>query len=83
MQETSPRNLARSVNPATGEVLAEYPLASAAQIDSLLDQSYAAFGQWKRRTPEQRGAVLRQIAARLRQQGHLLYGDLRHRSRQA
>ncbi len=52
------------VNPATGEVLAELPLADAADLDRALDTAKAGFRIWRVSTPQQRAAVL-QGAARL------------------
>ncbi|TKD49887.1 NAD-dependent succinate-semialdehyde dehydrogenase [Sphingomonas baiyangensis] len=52
------------VNPATGETLAELPLADAADLDRALDTAAKGFRIWRDSTPHQRAAVL-QGAARL------------------
>lgn len=52
------------VNPATGETLAELPLADAADLDRALETAQRGFKLWRNSTPQQRAAVL-QGAARL------------------
>ena len=52
------------VNPATGETLAELPLADAADLDRALETAQRGFRLWRKSTPQQRAAVL-QGAARL------------------
>ena len=52
------------VNPATGETLAELPLADAADLDRALETAARGFRIWRDSTPHQRSAVL-QGAARL------------------
>jgi len=52
------------VNPATGETLAELPLADAADLDRALETAQRGFRLWRDSTPQQRAAVL-QGAARL------------------
>jgi len=52
------------VNPATGETLAELPLANAADLDRALDTAKRGFRRWRDSTPHERAAVL-QGAARL------------------
>jgi succinate-semialdehyde dehydrogenase/glutarate-semialdehyde dehydrogenase len=51
-------------NPATGEMLAELPLADAADLDRALEVAQRGFRIWRVSTPHQRAAVL-QGAARL------------------
>ena len=51
-------------NPATGETLAELPLADAADLDRALEVAQRGFRIWRVSTPHQRAAVL-QGAARL------------------
>ena len=52
------------VNPATGETLADLPLADAADLDRALDAAARGFRRWRHSTPQERAAVL-QGAARL------------------
>lgn len=52
------------VNPATGEALAQLPLADAADLDAALTAAQHGFLRWRDSTPQERAAVL-QGAARL------------------
>ena len=58
------RRTHKVVNPATGETLAELPLADPADLDRALDTAARGFRIWRNSTPQQRAAVL-QGAARL------------------
>src|SRR5271168_3291691 len=42
------------VNPATGEVLAQVPLAEAAEVNQAVEAAAAAFPEWRRTPPEDR-----------------------------
>jgi succinate-semialdehyde dehydrogenase/glutarate-semialdehyde dehydrogenase len=55
-----------TVNPATGERLAEYPLQDAAATAAVLSRSVAAGRSWSRRPVAERAALLVPLAARLR-----------------
>ncbi|OMH35042.1 NAD-dependent succinate-semialdehyde dehydrogenase [Tersicoccus sp. Bi-70] len=48
----------RSINPATGEVLAEFPTASDEDVRNALTAADEAFTAWRRRTIEERAAVV-------------------------
>ena len=50
------------LNPRTGELVAEVPEASAAQVDRAVAAADAAFADWARTTPAQRSAALLKIA---------------------
>ena len=52
------------VNPATGEALAQLPLASVADLDRALEAAWRGFRRWRDSTPQERASVL-QGAARL------------------
>jgi len=52
------------VNPATGEPLAELPLADPADLDRALEVAARGFAVWRKAAPQKRAAVL-QGAARL------------------
>lgn len=56
-----------STNPATGEVLARYPMQSLADLDNALSQSAEAYRQWRNSEMAERVTVLRQLAEQLRQ----------------
>ena len=55
-----------SVNPATGEKIAEYPYLTDADAAALVDRAAAAFGPWRRTPYAERGARLHSAAAVLR-----------------
>src|SRR5260370_32604880 len=42
------------INPATGEVLAQVPLAEAAEVDQAVEAAATAFPDWRRTPPEDR-----------------------------
>lgn len=58
-----------ATNPATGEVIAEYPGHSPAQVEAALDAAAAAFAKWRRTPIDERA----QLMARA---GELLEHDL-------
>ena len=46
------------INPATGEILADLPLADAADLDRALQTAKRGFEVWRHSTAQQRAAVL-------------------------
>lgn len=54
-------------NPASGETVAELPMASDADLSGALDAAERAFPEWRATDPEARGAVLRKAAALMRE----------------
>ncbi|MGI4879436.1 MAG: NAD-dependent succinate-semialdehyde dehydrogenase [Janthinobacterium lividum] len=56
----------RVVNPATGETLAELPLASAADLDRALEAADRGFRRWRKAPAEERAGVLMKAAQLLR-----------------
>jgi len=58
-----------TVNPATGERLAEYPQQDAAATAAVLARAVAAGRSWSRRPVAERAALLIPLAARLRDLG--------------
>jgi succinate-semialdehyde dehydrogenase/glutarate-semialdehyde dehydrogenase len=54
------------MNPATGETLADLPLATSADLDHALAASQAGFDAWRVTPPEQRAMILRQTADLIR-----------------
>jgi len=53
------REMGRNVNPAdTGDVIAEFPLATAADVRLAVDAAVAAFPSWKKTPGPERGRVL-------------------------
>lgn len=55
-------------NPATGEVLAHLPVATAADVDDAVLAAQEGFAHWRTESPVQRGRVLRDAAGQLRSQ---------------
>lgn len=50
------------VNPATGEVVEEYPTATDAQITDALERSHQAYASWRETPIEERTKVLARVA---------------------
>ncbi len=61
------RDVHQVLNPATGEVLAELPLATAADLDEALAASAKGFAQWRATDVNARAAVLHKTAALIRE----------------
>jgi len=57
----------RSVNPATGETIREYPAADPRQVAALLQGAQRAFEEWRLTGFAERAALMRRAAARLRE----------------
>ncbi|MFE6184615.1 NAD-dependent succinate-semialdehyde dehydrogenase [Streptomyces sp. NPDC056465] len=51
-----------TVNPATGETLAEFPAIEGEEVDAALDTADRAFGAWRARPVEDRAAVVGRAA---------------------
>jgi succinate-semialdehyde dehydrogenase/glutarate-semialdehyde dehydrogenase len=60
------RRVHQVIDPATGAVLGDLPLADAADLDRALDAARRAYPRWRATTPLERGAVLRKAAQLLR-----------------
>ncbi|MFI5370547.1 MAG: NAD-dependent succinate-semialdehyde dehydrogenase [Candidatus Eisenbacteria bacterium] len=56
----------RSLNPATGALIAEHVPHDAAEISSRLDAAVAAFGSWRHQSFERRAEPMTRLAAVLR-----------------
>src|SRR5258707_2190020 len=52
--DSSAREWRDVINPATGEVLAQVPLAEAAEVNEAVGAAAAAFPEWRRTPPEDR-----------------------------
>ncbi|MFD3523947.1 aldehyde dehydrogenase family protein [Streptomyces sp. NPDC058653] len=57
------------VNPATGEVVATVPDGSAADVDRAVAAATAAFPGWAATGPAERAAIVRRVAAGLKERG--------------
>lgn len=63
---TTDKGLLDSVNPATGEVLAQIYSCSANDYDMLVEESQRAFQEWRKVPAPKRGEVIRLIGKALR-----------------
>ena len=61
------RRVHQVIDPATGAILGDLPLADAADLDRALDAAKRAYPLWRATTPLERGAVLRKAAQLLRE----------------
>ena len=59
-------------NAATGEVIAEMPCSSQADIDAAVEAATKAFEEWKNATPSERSLALFRIADELEERGEEL-----------
>ena len=55
----------KSINPATGEMLAEYPAHTSEQVEATLALAAAAAPRWRRTPVPDRVAVVARLAALL------------------
>jgi succinate-semialdehyde dehydrogenase / glutarate-semialdehyde dehydrogenase len=60
------------LNPATGQVLGELPLASEADLDRALEAAARGFLAWRSTPPQERAAVLSRTAALVRERADRL-----------
>jgi acyl-CoA reductase-like NAD-dependent aldehyde dehydrogenase len=65
--QAPPRDVA-TLNPATGEALATYPITSEDALEQALARTATAFERWSRSSFDERSAALRAVATRLRAQ---------------
>lgn len=56
-----------TLNPATQEVLADVPAATAADVDRAMDAAHAAFDLWRKTDPAERGRLLWKVASLVRE----------------
>ena len=52
----------KSINPATGETIAEYEETSPEEVDQLLEKAGSTFRSWRRVSHEERGSLLHRAA---------------------
>jgi succinate-semialdehyde dehydrogenase / glutarate-semialdehyde dehydrogenase len=60
------------VNPATGDVLAELPLATSADLDAALDAAARGYPLWRATSVDEKAAVLSGAARHLRERADLI-----------
>src|SRR5689334_14524859 len=56
-----------TINPGTGEVLAQAAVASASDVDAAVDAARAGFDTWRAVLPLERARILRELARRVRE----------------
>jgi succinate-semialdehyde dehydrogenase/glutarate-semialdehyde dehydrogenase len=56
-----------TVNPYTGKTEQEFPSLETSAIDGVVEKAHAAFLDWRRRTPEERAAVVKRAAELMRE----------------
>ncbi|MCH9298982.1 aldehyde dehydrogenase family protein [Pantoea allii] len=60
-------DFAISRNPTTGEILAQYPMQSASELEQALNTSATAYKEWRQSSMATRVSVLRQLSQQLRE----------------
>ncbi len=65
MSHTEQRRTVASRNPATGAVIAHYPIDDAAAIETLLARSQSGFESWRRTPIAERAQMLARLSERL------------------
>jgi succinate-semialdehyde dehydrogenase/glutarate-semialdehyde dehydrogenase len=66
------RDCASVMNPATGDAIAQVPLATAADLDAALDAAQTAFAQWRAVDVDARAAILHKAAGLIRDRTDLI-----------
>jgi succinate-semialdehyde dehydrogenase / glutarate-semialdehyde dehydrogenase len=66
------RDLFPVINPATGETIAEVPMATPADLDAALEAADTGFKLWKATPVDQRVAVLKKTAALIRERAETI-----------
>jgi len=61
------RDIHNVVNPATGAVIAELPLATAADLDEALEATAKGFAHWRAVDVNERAAILHKVAGLIRE----------------
>lgn len=61
------RDIHNVVNPATGAVITELPLATAADLDEALDATAKGFAHWRAVDVNERAAILHKVAGLIRE----------------
>jgi succinate-semialdehyde dehydrogenase/glutarate-semialdehyde dehydrogenase len=57
-----------SINPATGELIETFAAHTPSQVEGILDRAHLAFLRWRTASFSERSALLRRVAAYLREQ---------------
>ena len=62
----------RTTNPATGEVIEEFPFAADDEIVAVLDQAQQAFTEWSAQPVEERAAIVKRVSELFTEKAHEL-----------
>ncbi len=60
------------INPATGETLAQLPLATAADLDEALEATAKGFAVWRKTDVNERAAILHKVAGLIRERAETI-----------
>ena len=52
----------KSINPANGQTIREFDTISDAQLNEKIEQTHEAFLDWKQRSFDERGALIRKVS---------------------
>jgi succinate-semialdehyde dehydrogenase / glutarate-semialdehyde dehydrogenase len=66
------RDVHHVINPATGETLAELPLANAADLDEALEATAKGFAHWRKVDVNERASILRSVAGLIRERSEAI-----------
>ncbi|MXG29780.1 NAD-dependent succinate-semialdehyde dehydrogenase [Streptomyces sp. YIM 132580] len=61
-----------TVNPYTGETLAEFPTIEGAEVDAVLETAGEAFDAWRKRSIEERAALVGRVAGLMKERKETL-----------
>jgi len=65
--QASTKDYLTTVDPATGETIAEFSAATAADVDRAVEAARDSFPVWRSKPPAERGELVRKIADRIRE----------------
>ncbi len=66
------RDSHKVINPATGDVLAELPLATAADLDEALEETAKGFAHWRAVDVNERAGILHKVAGLIRERAETI-----------
>lgn len=62
------QTILKSIDPATGQIIGEYPADTNEKIESALQQATATFDIWRKMSFAKRGSILKKIAKEIRKE---------------
>ncbi|MDO1500578.1 NAD-dependent succinate-semialdehyde dehydrogenase [Winogradskyella maritima] len=66
METETKKDSIKTVNPRNGETISEYHYMTDNKVDAILNKSHEAYLQWRFKTPEERGEIIRAIGRELK-----------------